>query len=152
MNDFPLHKKPAAFTLVEVALSLGIMSFALVALIGMLPVGLSTFRDSVNLTIESQIAQQLYTDIQQTPFADSPALSGDYYFNDEGFRSDPAQFHFHAKVTVASAGEQLPSSNGGLPNADVRKVTIEIARNRPVNVESSGDLRTYAYVIANTGI
>ncbi len=63
-----------AFSLVEVVLALGIIAFAFVANIGMLPVGLQTFRDSADKTQTTQIAQNLLAEAQQTPFENLGAL------------------------------------------------------------------------------
>jgi type II secretory pathway pseudopilin PulG len=42
----PLHTNSSAFSLVEVTLALGIVSFALVAVIGLLPVGLKSIKNA----------------------------------------------------------------------------------------------------------
>ena len=58
----------AAFTLVEVALALGIVSFAMVSIFGTLSVGLNTIHDAgVDMT-SAQIIAQVSSTLQQTPF------------------------------------------------------------------------------------
>jgi type II secretory pathway pseudopilin PulG len=49
-----------AFSLVEVVLALGIISFAIVAIIGVFPVGLSTGRSAQEETRAPQIAQTIF--------------------------------------------------------------------------------------------
>ena len=51
--------RQSAFTMVEVALSLGIMAFALVAIIGVLPSGLKVQRENRELTVINQDAAYL---------------------------------------------------------------------------------------------
>lgn len=51
-----------AFSLVEVVMSLGIVSFAMVGIMSLLPMGLATFRDSINTTTQAQIVQRLLND------------------------------------------------------------------------------------------
>jgi type II secretory pathway pseudopilin PulG len=50
----PLHKHLAAFTLIEIAICLGVIAFALVAIIGILPAGLQVQRDNREDTIINQ--------------------------------------------------------------------------------------------------
>lgn len=55
----PGSKRRSAFTLIETALALGIVAFALVPVMGLLPIGLQTSRNASDLTISAQIAQRL---------------------------------------------------------------------------------------------
>ncbi len=85
------------FSLIEVVLSLGIVSFAFVGLFGLLPVGLNAFTNSVDSTVESQIAENVLTQVKQTKFSSllslvdqnagsNPALPPvqGFYFDDQG--------------------------------------------------------------------
>src|SRR5687768_8134911 len=89
------RRKRAGFSLIECALSLGVVGFGFVALVGMIPVGLNTFRSAIDATVGAQIAQSLLTEVRQAKFselanfnkntdADPKKPSADYYFNDEG--------------------------------------------------------------------
>jgi|ERR1051325_164586 type II secretory pathway pseudopilin PulG len=49
----------AGFTMVEIAISLGVIAFALIAIIGILPIGLQTHRDVREETIVNQDARLL---------------------------------------------------------------------------------------------
>ncbi|MDB6153057.1 MAG: hypothetical protein JWL90_1510 [Chthoniobacteraceae bacterium] len=77
------------FSLIEITLSLGIIAFAFVALFGLLPMGLSVFRTSVDAANEMWIMQDLNTMVQVTEwpqikklnFADSGEI---YYYDEEG--------------------------------------------------------------------
>ena len=57
------------FSLVEVALAVGIAGFALVSLLGLLPVGLHTFRSAMDTSVCAQIAQRVFNDAQQADFS-----------------------------------------------------------------------------------
>jgi uncharacterized protein (TIGR02598 family) len=84
----------AGFSLVEVALALAIIAFGLVALMGLLPVGLAQFRDAMDTTIGAQIFQRVMGDVQQTDFdtllaSATERADGHYalpirYFDDQG--------------------------------------------------------------------
>ena len=71
MTRPPLSFRPgksAGFTLVEIAIAIGILAVALVALMGMLPAGLSNFRKAMDTSITAQIAQRILLDMQQADF------------------------------------------------------------------------------------
>jgi uncharacterized protein (TIGR02598 family) len=54
-----------AFSLVEVVLALGVASFALLAIIGMLPIGANTQQDSMRETIAANIGTAIINDLNQ---------------------------------------------------------------------------------------
>jgi type II secretory pathway pseudopilin PulG len=62
-SGFHARSGPRAFSLIEVVLSLGVVSFALLALIGLLPAGLGVQKSSLNesrsIQVLSQIAQAM---------------------------------------------------------------------------------------------
>ena len=59
----------SAFSLVEVTLALGVMAFCLVALLGLLPVGMNSNRDALEQTAAASIASAVAVDLRQTPLA-----------------------------------------------------------------------------------
>jgi type II secretory pathway pseudopilin PulG len=54
----------AAFSLVEVTLALGVASFCLIVLLGLLPSGLKTQQSSVQQTTANQIISTIYSDLR----------------------------------------------------------------------------------------
>lgn len=74
----PTRRPPVrlrGFSLVEVTLALGIVSFALIAIFGLVPSGLSTFRTSIDRTVASQIAQNIVNQARQTDFNNLTSLA-----------------------------------------------------------------------------
>ncbi len=61
-------RSESGFTLVEVALSIGIVAFAFVALLALLPAGNTAFRKSIDISVCGQIAQRVINDAQQAGF------------------------------------------------------------------------------------
>lgn len=55
-----------AFSLVEVAMALGVVAFAFMALLGALPVALKTYRGAMELTLRTAIARQVVASIEQS--------------------------------------------------------------------------------------
>ena len=58
----------AAFSLIEVVLAIGVFAFGFVAVLGLLPTGLQLYRESVQTSVSSQIAQRVINDAQQTDY------------------------------------------------------------------------------------
>src|SRR5687768_5119038 len=63
------HRFRQGFTLVEVTLAIGVVSFAMIAMLGLLPVGLTTFQEASTLSVRSQIAQALASEVGRTDYA-----------------------------------------------------------------------------------
>src|SRR5687768_17857298 len=57
-----------AFSLVEVALAVGVLAVALVGLFALMPSGMSNFRTAMDISISAQIAQRVLQDAQQAEF------------------------------------------------------------------------------------
>ena len=57
----------ASFSLVEVTLALGVASFCLVALFGLMPVGIQTNRNATSQTAATNIAAAVIADLRGTP-------------------------------------------------------------------------------------
>ena len=60
--------KSAGFTLVEVSIAVGILAVALVALLGLMPAGMTNFRKAMDTSTTAQIAQRILLDMQQADF------------------------------------------------------------------------------------
>ena len=56
------------FSLIEVAIAVSILTVCLVALIGLLPAGMSNFRKAMDTTTTAQIAQRILHDMEQAEF------------------------------------------------------------------------------------
>jgi uncharacterized protein (TIGR02598 family) len=84
----------AAFSLVEVTLALGIAAFCLIAVIGIIPVGVKTTRDATSQTAATNIMAAVIADLRATtktiPNATSPQFGITFgtcrklYFSSEG--------------------------------------------------------------------
>ena len=93
------------FSLVEVAMSIGIIAFAFVALFALIPTGLSTFRESIDMSNETWILQNMNSMVQTTDFRQIPELDYSktkeiYYFDEEGKRTDTENQSPPAEDTV----------------------------------------------------
>lgn len=115
-------KSAKAFSLIEVVLALGIVSFAMMAVVGTLPVGLRSSQQSRTQIAAANIARQIQGDLQQISFQNSStdALtveklpSNPFYFSQDGTRSVASDAYYVAKFTlnnVSAPGLSVNSSN-----------------------------------------
>lgn len=102
-------KSVNGFTLVEVTLALGISSFCLLAVFGLLPMGVNTSRASLELTGAANFATRISADLQATPSGavTTPSfqvpIAGDttLYLKDDGTLCDSAyESRFRARVVT----------------------------------------------------
>lgn len=62
-------RSPAAFSLVEVAIAMGIVSFCLIILFGLLSVGVNSNKDAIDQTKAHQLLSAVVSDLYATPAA-----------------------------------------------------------------------------------
>jgi uncharacterized protein (TIGR02598 family) len=124
MHTFRKLQNPdsRAFSLVEVVLALGIVSFAFIGIIGMLPVGMSTFRQATDATVQSQITQQMVSQVAETNFANLNKLTtSTYLFDDQGILvSDDSKCIYKVAIDVTTDTTVFPVSNA----ADAAPVNV----------------------------
>jgi len=84
------------FTLIEIVLAIGILSFALVGILGLFPVALETARESKEETMMAQIAQSIEADIRRADGATAEVLA-------TGF--NPADAAARRNLTLNAPGE-----------------------------------------------
>ncbi len=151
------------FTLVEVTLAIGIISFAFVAMFGMLPVGLSVSRQAMDTTIEAQIVQQLKTQALQTDFKKLGSLGEDsqgnvapYYFDDQGkVVQTSAQAVYKAEFLPVPDETVLPD---GSVSKRLAKVTILVlntkgsAERAALDLKSAPDVKKFTTLIPDNGL
>jgi uncharacterized protein (TIGR02598 family) len=141
-----------AFTLIETVLAIGIVSFAFVALMGLLPCGLQVFRKAMDTTMEGQMVQHLVGKLTQTPYADLADLQGQKFWFDEAggpVTEQSADGIYSASVSL-NAQPELPGSasysNGGLTG-----VTITLKRKNE-SAPASTSKTFVTYIAAKSGV
>lgn len=153
------RRRRGAFTLVEVVIALGIIAFAFVPVIGLLPVGLDMSRQAMDATICAQIAQQLTSEVQQTDFTDIASLANvtPYWFDDQGNKVGAAATDavYTASFTV-STSTKLPDSNtvstGKLATVAICILNTKAGRtDRLEDPKTSRDSRKFIVLVPDNG-
>ena len=122
----------AAFSLVEVAVAIGVVAIGMLSVVALLPTGMETLRASANETAQARISQEIIARLQGTDWDQSNNL-GDFqdqlfYFDRQGNQtlSTAPDTVFTAKLDVPTDGPQLPAANNCGLNQNLRAITVKI--------------------------
>jgi uncharacterized protein (TIGR02598 family) len=135
----------AAFTLIEVTLALGVASFCLLTVFGLVPVGLNSNQNATQQLGASGIATALSADLRGTPVLNGttsrfqipiPVVSGTaqhtVFFAQNGSpvggvdpASAPSQARYRATVNIQAEDTALPPQ-GPSPRNKIFKVWVQI--------------------------
>ena len=164
-----LHRGERAFSLVEVAIAFGILSFAMITLIGLLPLALSTMREVKRDTVHANILQYIAAAANLTPFANfSPTSSTPFAvsttpwtFDDQGeviysgttSSGDTSPVIYSAYITttpIASAATN-PTSEALLPGASAASANTYLLTIEIVDADQPNRPTTNTIVVPNMG-
>lgn len=144
---------PQGFSLVEVTLAIGIAGFCLIALFGMLPVGLKSNQAAVQQMLANSILTSVVSDLKTTPVTEprgaatssprfqiplpaqnSTGASNPLYFTEDGrLTTDQGQSMFRLTVTfLPNAGSRAAS----LANVKITWPSVATTANASGGVES----------------
>ena len=133
----------AAFSLVEVTLSLGIAAFCLIAVFGLMPVGVQTNRNASSQTAATNIMAAVVADLRATPSASNTSTQFGITFGTprtlyfDGAGQDATLLGANSRYQVNTT---FPSSPTGLRYADI-KVTWPAAA---TSANASGSVEMFA--------
>jgi uncharacterized protein (TIGR02598 family) len=116
-------RKSCAFSLVEVVVSLGIFSFAVLSIVCLMATGLGSAKDSNTNLVIANITRNLRANLQAMPY--SSLVSGTpitYYFTDSGFPTATPSTCFY--TVVMTPGVPVYPSGATSQNAYVLAVNI----------------------------
>lgn len=110
-------RKQHAFSLVEVTLSIGIIAFALIAILALVPVGMNSGRDAIDATHTSLIAKDVQARVMSS-LANATFAGGDiqlpaWFYNRDGVFVDVAangynSVIYRAQATIHSTWNSVP--------------------------------------------
>jgi uncharacterized protein (TIGR02598 family) len=142
----PPGRRLAGYSLVEVMVAVGMVSFGIIAMVSMMPSGLSTFRNSMDRSISSQIAQRIVNEARQTDFATLTNFTGNSTFNyrqftDEGDETTlgAANQIYVARVDIV---KQVSVPGASTPNQNMAQVRVRIANRPRVTTALQGNATT----------
>lgn len=131
----PGRRRAAApgFSLVEVTMALGLISFALLAMIGLIPAGLGSLRDSTQQSVNAQILQQISSGLAVNGFASRSEFSDfggtNLYFDAEAQAlPDAAGARYKAAVTAQSPSLPGVATNDADLSTSLKRLGISVSR------------------------
>ena len=133
-----------AFSLIEVVIALGVAATALVALFGLLPGGMKTFRSTMGTAVGSQIAERVFNDIQVANWGD--VQGGTRYFDEQGNEltnagaSNAPNCIYWVQVNVTNSlggGASTSTTMLGTTSTNLMTVTVMVANNPRGSLSSS---------------
>jgi len=104
------RKAIQAFTLVEVALALAITTFGIVAVLGLLPGGLTAARNAADSTITATIVQDMFSTLRQQSFTNTTLWGLNYSLANAGSATS-SYFDQAGNQTNASSYYQITVTN-----------------------------------------
>ena len=127
-----------AFSLVEVAMAIGITAFATFALSGLIPIGIGSFQQTKNVSVASDISRQVFSDVENTAFinllASQPAGTQSWRLPAPGAATGGSYTNSSNAVFVRNfdmQGGELASSAGasgnGVPATAIYQVNVRVA-------------------------
>ncbi len=143
-----LFGEKGGFSLVEVTMALGIVSFAVIGIMGLLPTGLSSLRSAMNQTVEAQIVRSVGSQSVVAAFTNLASLTNLAYFDEEGLPTESAKAHYTTRVSPSAPVFPGASNVDNLTNSLVA-LKIEIVA-RP-NPDAPGKTNFYSLQVANAG-
>lgn len=125
-------RKQGGFSLVEICMAIGLVCFALMPILGLLPIGLNTVRQSVVQAGESGISRQMRSKLESVTLAEVINLNGktDYY-TQQGIPVDKndANVYFSAEFDVVD-----PVVVGAVKTFDESAKNVQITLSFPLHV------------------
>lgn len=154
-----LLRGAAGFSLVEVTLALGIVSFSLLTVLGLMPVGLSTLKQATEQTTESQIVQKIGGEAYLTSFSQLAASFSNrtFYYDDRGKFLDvspaaaPAATRYWAHATVGDSVFPGSANAGGQGVMSGSLVAMRIDIVSGPSEQLARSTNSYSIQIANAG-
>jgi uncharacterized protein (TIGR02598 family) len=149
-----IANRAAAFSVVEVTLALGVAAFCLIAIFGLMPVGVQTNRNATSQTAATNIIAAVLADLRATPIASTTSSQFAITFGSD----KTLYFDSQGQASCDVAGLQKPNCSsawnpplqtryrvnisfpqtGGLAYADV-KITWPAAAS-PANASGSAEM------------
>jgi len=136
MMSLPLSQRlRRGATLVEVMVTVAILSMTLVPVLGLLSMAIDTSGKAVGMTVSARIAEQLMGEVQQADWATLDNWkTQDFYFDSQGLKltnlaTAGSQAVYSARVRIAAVGLTLSPQNypKAVPNTWTRQVITLVA-------------------------
>jgi len=124
-------------------MAIGVISFAFVSILGLVPMGMSDFRNSIDTSVGAEISQRLVNEAQETDFNTLlAAAQKTSYFDVDGSKLPSATGAIYWAQTHVTPSTNLPGySTANIVNQNIATVVVQIANN-PAGSQLATDATT----------
>jgi len=136
----------ASFSLVEITVALGIGAFCLIAILGLLPIGVQSNRDSSSQTAATTIMRNVIADMRATPNGSTTSAQYQVTFGTAKTMYFDGTGHFGTSVAPDSRYQlniTFPNSGGGTFAPTYAALILSWPANASPNV-ASGSVEMFA--------
>lgn len=137
----------SAFSLVEVVLAIGLVTFAMLVIFSLMPVGLFSLQESNRQIVETEIFNTVGAELSSTPFdqvTNYMTQRFPMYFNNEGTEQSVSN---NAVFIARCAAAAVPESN-----TQLNRVVVSIGYRRDPAVTNAGTkVSRRAFLLVNKG-
>ncbi len=128
------RRAQAGFSLIEVTIALGVVAFALLTVLGLLPIGLSILSGAATQTGAANIAKEMSSEVQQIPLSEITTLPQKVYYYDRSGTQVTTSQGAYFSANFAINDPSLP----GVP-ADYASIakTVVVTLRYPQNIPAA---------------
>ena len=134
-------KRQRAFSLIEVVIAIGIMAFAMTAMLSLLAVAMRSDKQSGSDTALSEMSRQVFNNLRALPYSTLPAATN-YYFDLDGAPCAQTNANYTCVVTVTN---DSAVASGNLTQIQMQFTWPYSAVNRPYTNIFYGSIANYGY-------
>lgn len=135
-------------------MAIGLVSFALLVMLGLMPVGLATMREAMEQTVVAEIVDKVSSDTKLLPFdkVDTYASGGPYYYDEYGMAQTNKTSVSRYKVTLEKKTTAYPGSTLTTSlSASVATLLVMVDRMKGNSPGSGTNATVRVVVIPNSG-
>lgn len=138
-----------AFSLVEVAVAIGIIAFALLSVAGLFPSGMKTLRSSMDSTTEGQIVQYMASSYAVSSFTNLQQVAPKFFDGGGRNLTNSADENIRYRVETRATAATLPDGSSFSTN-DALCLQITVVRQPGPNGPGT-ETNVFAIQVANSG-
>ena len=143
-----------AFTLIEVTLAIGVISFAILGMVGLNSVGLKTLRSARDSVLEAQVVQAVGSEARLSDFSNLSTLAGTNYYDQEGRLITNVSKDSSSFAVVVSGPKELGTNAQTISTNHIQKLNIEFYRspggNFVAGLDSPAFISRRSVLVANS--
>jgi uncharacterized protein (TIGR02598 family) len=127
-----------AFSLIEIAIALGIVAFALIPVLGVMPIGLTTLRDTVDTQVTAQIAQTIVNQAEQADYNSLASTTTPYYFDEQGDLLNNSTNALYSAQLAVNEPTSIPGSLAtSSSNLATLTITVQCTTTKATRIQSA---------------